>query len=75
MTSYVREKLKQRINEEADKNEIENLGEKIAKAMKWDGADILAVCEAALREANFRTEAKKINQMAAAIRDGASKDN
>lgn len=62
MTNYVREKLKQRtLNESHD--EAEDFGHKLAKSVGWDGVQILKICKAALIDANFHSEARKVSMV------------
>jgi len=43
--------------------QIQGLGIALAKWSTWDGLEILKVCYAALEDANFHSEAEKIQEM------------
>lgn len=62
--SFTKRAMKQ-INEAVRDVEAEKLGKKVAREMEWDGVRIMFAFQEALTDANFHSEAKKVDDMIA----------
>lgn len=52
-----------------DQFKYEDEGRELAKKHHWNGNEILAVCQAALTDANFHDEAEIVGQLLKALDD------